>query len=107
MELAGNDGVVEIRLDVGVTGVLERHDPLTAEAHKIEEAIATGFAVGGFLEEFAEAILQLLLNLLPLLRAHGGELVAEKRRPESLDRFGGLDGHGWDLWVTWRADEEG
>ena len=85
MQLARDDGLVEIRLQSRIRQVGERLHALAGKSNEIEKT-ASAFA-GVAREETVETLLELLLEGRALLLRKIGELLAEKLLPVALDGF--------------------
>ena len=85
MELALDDGFVEIRLQPRIGQIGERLHALAGKADEIEEAAPAFAGVAG--EEIIEPLLEFLLEGGALLLRDVGELFAEELLPIALDGF--------------------
>mmetsp|Transcript_6342 Transcript_6342/g.11361 ORF Transcript_6342/g.11361 Transcript_6342/m.11361 type:complete len:395 (+) Transcript_6342:1007-2191(+) len=92
VQLAGHDGVVEVRSDRGVADLVEADRALRPQPEQIEEA-GVGVAAG-FAEQLAEALLELRRHRVSFLGRQVGHLLLQEGLPQPLDGLGGLEGHG-------------
>src|SRR5262249_28277387 len=67
MELTRHDAVVEVRLEMWISHLLEGEGALATEADQVEEAVARGRPIRVLLHQLSQAVFELLFVLTALL----------------------------------------
>jgi hypothetical protein len=85
MELARDNGFIEIRNQFGIGEIRERLHAFSGKAKEIEKTASPFASVAR--EEIVKTLLELLLEGFTLLLRQIGELFPEELLPIALDRF--------------------